>query len=308
MLHIRVGRVAFNTGKEQSDYILMNMKHTLFQAQKAIFYLLVGWGCTNPLSSHAAKANVSVADDFFSPPSTTINVNDQVTWTWTGAIGHSTTSDTSLWDSTVLGNGATYSRTFTTAGTFPYHCTPHFSFMKATVTVLSGNTPPSVAISGPSSGATFAAPWTGKIQAAVSDSDGTVSKVDFFANTSYLGTVSNPPANVSFTVTNLPASDYTLKAVATDNGGATNTSAGVAIKVVTPTAISVSAPKRVSPTSFQFSYSAVPGLRYVVLRSGTVTNLLPISTNTAANASETFLDTNASGAANFYRVQVAPNL
>jgi plastocyanin len=283
------------------------MKHTLLRTHKVILYAVAGWACAHPLASRGATANVSIGDSFFSPPSTTINVNDQVTWTWNGSISHSTTSTTGLWDSTVLGHGATFSQTFTTQGTFPYFCIPHASFMKGSITVLGGNVPPSVAISAPSSGATFAAPWAGKIQAAVSDSDGTVSKVDFFANALYLGTVSNPPANVSFTVTNLPANDYTLKAVATDNGGATNASAGVAIKVVAPAAISLSSPQRVSATSFQFNYSAVPGLRYIVLRSGTATNLLPISTNTAANASETFLDTAASGTANFYRVQLAPN-
>jgi plastocyanin len=284
----------------------MNMKHTVDIAHRVVFGLLAGWACVCPMAGRAANANVSIGDDFFSPTSSTINVNEQVTWTWNGFISHSTTSTTGLWDSTLLGHGATFSRTFTAAGNFPYFCTLH-TFMTASVTVLGGNTPPSATITSPTSGATLAAssPWT--ITAAVADSDGTVSKVDFFANTTLLGTVSNPGGNASFTVTNLSAGNYTLTAVATDNGGATNTPAGVAIKVVTPTAISLGSPQRVSATSFQFNYSAVPGLRYVVLRSGTATNLLPISTNTAANASETFLDTNASASANFYRVRVAPN-
>ena len=55
--------------------------------------------------------------------------------------------------------------------------------------------PPSVAITSPTNGATFAAPWTGTIHATVSDPDGTVSKVDFFAGATRLGTVTNPPAS-----------------------------------------------------------------------------------------------------------------
>lgn len=267
---------------------------------------LAGWMLAGPLSGQAAVTNVSIGDDFFNPASVTINVNDQVLWTWAGNIPHSTTSNTGLWDSGLIGHGSTYSHTFSAAGSFPYHCTLH-AFMTGSVTVQGGNVPPSVAITVPTNGATFAAPWTGTIQATVSDTDGTVSKVDFFAGATPLGTVNNPPPNPSFTVTNLAAGNYTLTAVATDNGGATNTSAGVAISVVTPVAIVLSSPQRVSATAFQFNYSATPGLGYVVLGSGTLPGFSPISTNTASSSSETFLDNGATGPVNFYRVQLVPN-
>jgi plastocyanin len=296
-----------NIRHEQSDYKLMNMKHVLFRAPRVILYAMAGWACAGPLASQAGTANVTIGDFFFSPPSVTINVNDQVLWTWAGAISHSTTSSSTprLWDSGLKVSGS-FTNTFRTSGSFPYFCTLH-SFMTGTVNVQAGNVPPIVSISAPTNGTTFAAPWTGTIRAAVSDTDGTVSKVDFFANASPLGTVSNPPAEASFTVTNLAAGNYTLTALATDNGGATNSSAGVAINVVTPTAINLSSPQRVSDTAFQFNYSAVPGLRYIVLRSDTLSNLLPIRTNTAGSASEPFLDTDASGPVHFYRVQLAPN-
>jgi plastocyanin len=51
---------------------------------------------------------------------------------------HTATSDassTESWDSGNQGVGQTYSHTFTKAGTFAYHCTPHMTAMKGTVIV-----------------------------------------------------------------------------------------------------------------------------------------------------------------------------
>jgi len=184
----------------------------------------------------------------------------------------------------------------------------HDPLFTGSVTVQGGgNAPPSVAINSPTNGATFAAPWTGTIQAAASDSDGTVAKVDFFANAAPVGTVNNPTATPSFTVTNLAEGSYTLTAVATDNLGLTNTPVSVGITVVTPVAIVLSSPQRLSATSFQFDFTANPGLSYVVLRSTALPGWLPISTNTAASGTVTFLDTNATGDMNFYEVQLVLN-
>jgi plastocyanin len=286
----------------------MRFEHLLNNFRRPARYALAGWAIACPLSGQTAVANVSIGDSFFNPTSSTINVNDQVKWTWTGAILHSTTSDTGLWDTSTHGTGFTFSRIFTAAGSFPYHCTPHASFMKGTITVqAANNTPPSVAITSPTDGATFAAPWTGTIHATVSDPDDTVSKVDFFAGTNRLGAVTNPLANVSFVVTNLAATNYTLKAVATDSRGATNASAVVAIKVVTPVPIVLGTPRRVSASAFQFEYSATPGLSYGVQRSGALPLFSSISTNTATNSTVIFLDNNATGSVNFYGVHLLPN-
>ena len=282
------------------------MKQLLKYSSLYTLYGLAVWALARPLSGHAAIANVSVGDFFFSPTSSTINVNDQIKWTWTGNISHSTTSNTGLWDSGLHGNTFTFSRTFSTAGSFPYHCTLHAS-MTGTITVQGANVPPSVAITSPTNGATFAAPWSGTIRAAVSDSDGTVSKVDFFAGATRLGTVANPSTTPTFTATNLTAGNYTLTAVATDNGGASTTSSNVLVMVVAPVPIVLSSPKRVSPSAFEFSYSANPGLSYVVFRSGALPNLTAISTNTATSNTVNFVDESASDAVNFYGVHLVPN-
>src|SRR5437588_5570596 len=127
------------------------MKNTPSLSSKAQLSKLVFAGiaiCTHIFALPVLAVNVasvSIGDFFFSPTAVTININDQVRWTWVGSIGHTTTSDTGLWDSGVNGNGATFVNTFTTAGRFPYHCTVH-PFMMAAITVQAANIPPTIAI------------------------------------------------------------------------------------------------------------------------------------------------------------------
>ena len=70
----------------------------------------------------------------FSPASITVAAGTTITWTNKDGVAHTVTSDTGLFDSGSMSNGATFSPTFSTAGTFPYHCSVHPG-MKATVAV-----------------------------------------------------------------------------------------------------------------------------------------------------------------------------
>lgn len=257
--------------------------------------------CSSALAPNVA--NVDIGDFFFSPAAVTINVTDQVRWTWIGSIGHTTTSDTSLWDSGVQGNGATFVNTFTAAGRFPYHCTIH-PFMMAAITVQAVNMPPTIEITNPPDGSVLASPATFSIGAKASDTDGNVTNVLFLQGTASLGNVPNSPYLV--TVRNLAAGDYTFSAVASDDGGAKATNA-IAIHVLAPAPISLSRVQRLSATSFQFSYSANEGLRYVVQRSGDLMHWTALTTNVANSGSEMFLDQNATGNPGFYRVGLLPN-
>ena len=81
-----------------------------------------------------AGASVTVADMAFSPGSVTVGLGQSVTWTFQDATAHTSTSDQAFWDSGTKSGGATYSRAFTSAGTFAYHCTFH-SMMRGKVAV-----------------------------------------------------------------------------------------------------------------------------------------------------------------------------
>ena len=91
------------------------------------------------------------------------------------------------------------------------------------------DSPPTVSITSPASGASFTAPANITITASASDSDGTVTKVDFLNGTTLLGTATSAPFTVNFP--NVAAGSYTLTVKATDNGGASTTSAPVNITV-----------------------------------------------------------------------------
>ncbi len=121
---------------------------TKLSLQRLSLPVLLGLGCWAFGSARpglAAVTGVSIVDFAFSPAMVTINVNDQVKWTWTGSAPHSTTSDSGLWDSGINGTGFTFTHTFNTAGSFPYHCVVH-PFMTAAVTVQSvmTNVPPTI--------------------------------------------------------------------------------------------------------------------------------------------------------------------
>ena len=78
-----------------------------------------GGGCTS------MSNQITIADFNFAPSCTTVPLNTTVTWTNNGPATHTTTSDGTGWDSGQLAVNATYQHQFTTAGSFPYHCTNH---------------------------------------------------------------------------------------------------------------------------------------------------------------------------------------
>jgi plastocyanin len=80
------------------------------------------------------QANVSVENNSFVPPSSTIAAGGQVTWTWAaGAVTHNVTFASGT--NSVDQSSGTFSRTFPTAGSFPYQCTIHGASMSGTVVV-----------------------------------------------------------------------------------------------------------------------------------------------------------------------------
>jgi plastocyanin len=254
-------------------------------------------------AARAGNTNVTVgpagATLTFSPSVVSIHVNDSVTWNWASGL-HTSTSAAGLWNTAWLNTGATFSFTFTNAGDYPYFCVPHHSFnMTGEVQVVAGPPVPTVAITNPPNNATFAAPWSGTIQATAAETGGSITNVQFLLDATVLGNVANPPYNMN--VSSVLAGSHTLSAVATDNSGV-STNASITVSVVTPVPVVLSGFGFASPTEFQFMYSANPGLRYVVERSSDLATFVPILTNTAAGSSVSFSDTVPVGGQNFYRV------
>jgi len=92
-----------------------------------------------------------------------------------------------------------------------------------------GNVLPTVSITSPASGATYTAPASITINATAADSDGTVTKVDFYQGATLLGTDTTSP--YSYTWGSVAAGSYSLTAKATDNAGGTKTSTAIPVTV-----------------------------------------------------------------------------
>jgi PKD repeat protein len=91
------------------------------------------------------------------------------------------------------------------------------------------NQAPTVSLTSPSGGAIYNAPATVTMSANASDSDGTVSKVQFYANNQLVGTATTSPYSITWG--NVPAGSYSLQAVVTDNGGISVGSNVISVKV-----------------------------------------------------------------------------
>src|SRR5688572_13430472 len=91
---------------------------------------------------------------------------------------------------------------------------------------------PAVSLSAPANNANYAAGAAVTLNATASDSDGTISKVEFFSGTTKLGEDLTSP--YSFSWSNVVAGRYTVSAKATDNKGGVNTSSAITINVSAP--------------------------------------------------------------------------
>lgn len=83
---------------------------------------------TSPSNANTAAVSVALTAIGYTPPSVTVKVGQVVTWTNTSGSSatvssdpHPTHTDLPELDSPTLGNGDTYSFTFTKVGTWGYH-------------------------------------------------------------------------------------------------------------------------------------------------------------------------------------------
>jgi hypothetical protein len=103
------------------------------------------------------------------------------------------------------------------------------------------NTPPTVSITSPLSGASFNAPANITINATASDSNGTISKVEFYNGTTKLGEDTASP--YSYAWSGVGAGTYSITAKAIDNDNAATTSTAVSVSVTNPApTVSITSP------------------------------------------------------------------
>ncbi|MDB5256777.1 MAG: Carbohydrate binding family 6 [Chitinophagaceae bacterium] len=146
----------------------------------------------------------------------------------TGTVTLPNTGAWQTWVTTTLDNlsltaGAHIIRLYTVAA--------GFNLNYITVSPFVPNQSPSVTLTAPVNNATANAPATIAIAAAASDADGTISKVEFYSGTVLLGSDATSPYTYNWT--NVAAGTYSITAKATDNKGASSTSAAVTVKVNT---------------------------------------------------------------------------
>ena len=219
------------------------------------------------LSASGASVNVNIEPFSFDPADVTIQVNDEVVWTWV-SDQHTTTSENGLWDSgpTIENTGFVFTNTFTSGGTFPYLCT--FHGFTGTVTVNSA----AVSVTSPTDGDSFTDPANVSIIADASDlGGGTITNVLFFDGTTPLGNATALPYSINVP---LAIGLHPLTAIAMDDTGLSATSSVVTVTVDagTPPAINVAV---TNPTNNAVlpSSAAVLIQATAVPVSGTVTNV-----------------------------------
>ena len=94
---------------------------------------------TTPTTSGKAviasrSTNITIRDYSFLPATLTIKKGTTVTWTNDDIAKHTVTGDQGGPSSSFFGKGQSYSYTFDTPGTYPYHCEPH-PYMTAAIIV-----------------------------------------------------------------------------------------------------------------------------------------------------------------------------
>jgi len=87
-----------------------------------------------PVAAPQAQATVDIMSFKYKPVTVTVRKGGRVRWTNSDSAAHTATADDRSFDTQTIDKGAARMVSFTTAGTFAYHCDFH-PFMKATVVV-----------------------------------------------------------------------------------------------------------------------------------------------------------------------------
>ena len=188
-----------------------------------------------PKPASAATVNVGIGylgglvGDFYRS-SVTIHPGDQVKWVWLTS-GHSTTSGrpgmpNGIWNSGVRSQGATFTHTFNSVGTFYYLCTQNHGgfFPEAGQIIVTPPTGPPVAITNP---ATLIASFSARLEGSVNPHGLTTSVYFQYGTTTSYGLTTAPQSrtgdtslNIGANISGLTASTtYHFRIVTTNSAG-----------------------------------------------------------------------------------------
>jgi UDP-glucose 4-epimerase len=172
-------------------------------------------------ATFTASASITISADATDPDGSITRVEF---FNGTTKLGESTTAPFSYtWSSVAVG---TYS--ITARATDNQGATATSDARSVTVN-SPANQAPAVSLTSPDNNATFTAPASITISADATDPDGSITHVEFFNGTTKLGESTTAP--YSYTWSNVAVGTYSITARATDNQGATATSAACSVTV-----------------------------------------------------------------------------
>jgi plastocyanin len=91
-------------------------------------------GLATAAPTHAARASITVGDDFYSPTSVQIARGKALVWRWHGSEPHSVSDSKGKFSSKIQTKGS-YSHKFKRKGTYHLYCKIHPDDMNMTVVV-----------------------------------------------------------------------------------------------------------------------------------------------------------------------------
>ncbi len=232
----------------------LTLENFTFASQSAKFVRILGHGNTvNTWNSYTEVKILTGEPPVNQLPSVAItapainasfNAPASITITAAAADVDGTVSKVDFFNGTTLlgtDNSAPYSYTWSAVAVGSYsitavatdnvNATSTSAAVALVVVAAPINQAPTITLTAPVNNSSVNAPATIAITATAADADGSIAKVEFYNGTTLLGTDITSP--YSYTWTSVAAGTYSISAKATDNSGATATSAAASVKVNT---------------------------------------------------------------------------
>jgi plastocyanin len=170
------------------------------------------------------------------------------------------------------------------------------------IAITAINNPPAVAITNHASSTHAVIGGNLNLKAAATDSDGSISNVEFFQGSTSLALLSVAPYN--FVVSNLASGVFNFTAVATDNQAAKSTSS--VVQVTTGNlALLTNSPPQFSGPQFQFQFTSDGGV-FAVQVSTNLVDWVTLTTVPSSPGTQTVNDTPTGQTLRFYRIITPP--